>query len=677
MRQRHAIVLGSVLVSTLVAAMAGALPSYEIVPLGLTDFEHTASDGYRSSGASDLTATGYVIGYSQRYNGGYGSPLSPYGASAWLFDSASGITTRLGYYDVAHTDDGGVRFSSAGWVTESGYAFGTSTRFRPGDYDGVSSGTSVWVYDAHNATQTRLGYFDAGYTSASGFQRSRLVDVNEAGYALGTSDRFAGANSGGTAAWLYSATTGTTTRLGYFDAAHTQGSTQFSSASMLTESGYAIGISSRYDVGSQEAWLYRVGTGTTTRVGLSDVVHTRSDGYQFSTPTFVTESGDAIGNSSRFGGSFNGGQSAWYYDSAAGSTSRVGLVDAAHTRSDGYQSSSAKFATESGYAAGTSVRYVGPAEGSSAWLYEAGTAVTTRLGYFDAAHTKDDGYQVSQVQGLTDSGYAIGSSLRFDGATTGSSGGAQSAWIYDAQAATTTRLGYSDGAHTRDDGYQFSSVSSVTESGYAIGYSTRSGGTTELGRSAWLFDANAGATTRLGYFDAAHTRNDGYQFSWALRLTDSGYASGRSSRFNGATPLGQTSWIYRASDQSQQSVLLSQRSDGYADSFISYLGEDGLALGRYTMFAANDTSLGDRAFVWTPDTGAVDLGALVLGGLSEAGWSALASAIRANGLAEIIGSGDLQSGGTLAYLLVAVPEPGTGLIVSAGLLGLAARRRRA
>jgi hypothetical protein len=94
------------------------------------------------------------------------------------------------------------------------------------------------------------------------------------------------------------------------------------------------------------------------------------------------------------------------------------------------------------------------------------------------------------------------------------------------------------------------------------------------------------------------------------------------------------------------------------------------------LFAADDTSLGYRAFAWTPEDGAVDLGALVLGGLTAAGWDRLEWAIRANGLAQIVGSGRLQSGGNLAYLLVAIPEPGTGPLVSIGLLELVARRRR-
>ena len=41
--------LGPLLVALVVAASAGALPTYEIVALGLLDAEHTRNDGYQES----------------------------------------------------------------------------------------------------------------------------------------------------------------------------------------------------------------------------------------------------------------------------------------------------------------------------------------------------------------------------------------------------------------------------------------------------------------------------------------------------------------------------------------------------------------------------------------------------------------------------------------------------
>jgi len=653
-------------------AAATALPTYTIAPLGLTDAEHTAPDGTYYSSASDLTESGYVFGQSRRSDPDYAYA----GQSAWLFDLATGATTRLGFFDAAHTEDAGYRLSSAGWLSESGHAFGGSTRFKPGDADGVSSGSSAWVYDAHTGITTRLGYFDAAHVRSDGFQLSNVTTANDSGVALGTSQRFAGANARGQSAWLYDPGSGTTARLGYFDATHTLGDgSQLSVPIALTESGFAIGTSRRFTTAEtgESAWLYDANSGTTTRVGFFDAIHTRSDGRQSSAPIFLTESGDVVGESLRYG-LFSGGQSAWYYDSAAGTTTRIGLVDLAHTDDDGRATSDVLFATESGRVAGTSTRYVFPFfRGVSAWVFDPSTGVTSRVGFYDATHTSSNFTRVSNVTGLTDSGYAIGHSARYDGGATALG---QSAWLYDPGAATTTRIGLTDAEHTASSGSQSSSATLVTDSGYAAGSSQRYNGTTGVGNSVWLYDARAGTTTRLGYFDAAHTRSsDGRQLSSVDFLTESGYAGGHSAIAIGG--FGSFSaWIYDANDQTQHRIVLSETSDGVSDMFLRYLGEDGLALGGYELFAEDDTSLGDRAFAWTPDDGAFDLGALVLGGLPAAGWDALASAIRANGLAQILGSGMLANGGTLAYLLVEAPEPGTGLLLAIGIVVLTAQRKR-
>ncbi len=306
--------------------------------------------------------------------------------------------------------------------------------------------------------------------------------------------------------------------------------------------------------------------------------------------------------------------------------------------------------------------------GQSAWLYDGSS--TIRLGLLDVDHTRSsDGFHWSYVTHLTDSGYVAGWSRRFGpGDTARARSRGFSTWLYDGS--STTRVGLFDVDHTRSDGDQFSHISHLTDSGYAAGTSNQRTG----GRSAWFYDGSS--ATRIGDFDAVHTRStDGYQDSDVTRLTESGYAAGYSSRFDGEVSLGQTGWIYDPVADTQISIILSERSDGYAYSYVSFLGEDGLGLGSYVLFDAADANLGGRAFAWTPESGAVDLGALVAGGLSAAGWSALYGAIRENGLDQIVGGGILPTGGWLAYLLVPIPEPGTGVLVALGLLGFAARPR--
>src|SRR5262249_23562152 len=87
------------------AAVAGPLnaqatPLYNVVPLGLVDAEHTAANGSRFSYAPFLNQSGLVAGISYRL-GAAGS-----GTSTWVYDSASGTTTRIGIFDQDHTFNG-------------------------------------------------------------------------------------------------------------------------------------------------------------------------------------------------------------------------------------------------------------------------------------------------------------------------------------------------------------------------------------------------------------------------------------------------------------------------------------------------------------------------------------------------------------------------------------------
>ena len=97
-----------------------------------------------------------------------------------------------------------------------------------------------------------------------------------------------------------------------------------------------------------------------------------------------------------------------------------------------------------------------------------------------------------------------------------------------------------------------------------------------------------------------------------------------------------------------------------------------------TVVGSGRSAAGEAAFLWDPTNGmrALD-GILTTLGLGPqlAGWTlAAATAISANGQM-IVGYGMNPSGQTEAWLAM-IPEPGTALLVTAGLLRLLASRRR-
>jgi hypothetical protein len=352
------------------------------------------------------------------------------------------------------------------------------------------------------------------------------------------------------------------------------------------------------------AWLYDGAISIT--IGLTGSEHTRNNGYQYSIAYELNEAGQASGYSLLYNGGSTGlGTSAWLYDGA--NTIDIGLTGSEHTNNRGGKLSFPVQLNEAGQVLGYSLRSNGGGAnlGTSAWLFDGATTID--IGLTGTEHTHVDGYKNSEVYPthLNEAGQVRGRSDRYNG---GSTLLGYSAWFYDG--ATTTNIGLIGNEHTRNDGYKNSAASELNEAGQVIGLSGRYNGGTDSGGSAWLYDG--AITIDIGLTGSEHTRNDGYKASEPRHLNESGQVSGYSSRYNGgSTYLGQDAWIYDPLLDQAFPLQLSSRSDGYASSSASYLGEDGLVLGTYTLFDALYNKLGQRAFYSTIADGLHDLGSLV------------------------------------------------------------------
>lgn len=543
-------------------------------------------------------------------------------------------------------------------------------------YSGFTNlGKSAWIYDGNNTI--RLGYFDSSYTRSDGYQSTFAAAMNNQGQVIGSSDYFQGATSTfptGRTAWLYD--NGVITKLGLFDSDHTRSfdGAQFSAASMLNEQGHVVGASGRF-VGSTSAgstqWIFD-GTDT-VRIGLFDSIHTRSDGYQSGAAQFLNAQGHVAGYNDRFNGTTDMGESAWLYNGS--STVRIGFTGSDFTRSDGYQNSVVIALNDQGQAAGYSISFKGTSSswgGGGVWLYDGSTHL--ELGFTDSAHTRSDGYQFSTVASLNNQGQAIGTSFRYSG--TSSVG--TTAWFYDG--ANTVQLGLTDTAHTvASTGGQVSSVVALNEAGQIIGGSTRYSGSSYNGGSAWFYDGQT--TTEIGLTGGFYTNpNDGSEDNRAEFLNERGQVAGYTRRYIYGS--SGSAWLYDSDLDQTFDLTLSERSDGRAFSRIEYLGDDGVALGYYTLYDTDDSVIGDHAFYFSVEEGLFDLGDLaLLGGLdiTSESWMLLASAIGANVNGDIIGQG-LPAGGYIdqAFLLKAsaVPVPAAAWLFGSALLGLVGIRRK-
>lgn len=585
--------------------------------------------------------------------------LTPFAAAQWV--PPSWQFHRIGLVNSQHTGLGGRQTSTAAAINADSVIIGSSTI-----YLGASSprGTSAWVWTPQTST-VRLGFFDS--QEHGGTQLSEAEGVSPTGtLVVGHSRRSRGSLANGFSAWIWSPELGTT-RLGFLDAEHT-GLNEYraSGASFVNSAGRVVGSSVRFIAGVEAgstAWTWTHAEGY-TRTGLFDSAHTRADGWQSSVNVQLSESGAAIGTSSRFLGSANAGTSAWVW-SPGGAQFHLGYLDAEHTRANGERVSNPIAVNDAGRVVGHSRRYLGQSQGgSSAWTWTADGGHAT-IGLLDADHVRSDGFQSSFSTALNQAGQVIGHSLRY------AEGGGQSAWRWTN--GQTQRLGLLDAEHTFSNGAQISAPIAINQKGNVTGTSARTnGGTATQYTSAWVTDSS-GVAHRTGLFDAAHTSSAGHQWSTPELITESAVV-GRSVRYSVPSYPSITSWYYDLDSKITTPLIFSVSFEGSAWTRVSALTESGWVVG--TFFDYDQEPLGiERGFLWSLPNGFTDLGSLIEDGLTPVGWDVLAGTVGAADLQTIVGNIELSGGLVRGSYALTVPAPTSAALISF-LVVFAQRRRR-
>lgn len=94
--------------------------------IGLIGDEYTSSDGYMVSSPYAFSNSGYVAGYSYRFNQG----STQLGFSAWLFNGTE--TIQVGLTDGEHTSTDGSRFNLGEHLNEAGQLAGVAQLYKGG-----------------------------------------------------------------------------------------------------------------------------------------------------------------------------------------------------------------------------------------------------------------------------------------------------------------------------------------------------------------------------------------------------------------------------------------------------------------------------------------------------------------------------------------------------------------
>lgn len=563
-------------------------PWHYVARIGLFDARHTAPDGAQASDVVQLGAGGFSIGSSALYVGqdDVAPSLSRAAQSGWLADPA-GAVARIGLYDAVHTRDDGREESFPLLVNRDGTSVGYSARFSGHRF----IGTSAWVATASGATQS-LGFYDDAHRAADGSTVSQPIDLNEA-------NKF-------------------------------------------------IGFSENPETGQRTGWIANL-AGQINAIGLWDADHRAPDGHSANFPVALNDAGYVIGNADYYvADAMFPGSTAWVRRPDQ-SVRLVGFSGGIHTAPNGQHLSRVELLTESGFMAGWSIRYESGSSdgtGQTAWITHV-DGPNRPVGFYTGEHLGPTGAVHSHIEALNERGYAIGTSFQYDGGTSEFDQAGSTAWIAT-PGGTTVRVGFYDAEHSLN-GHPFNDVVAINGVDALIGSSARyQTGGAYLGIDAFVANA-AGYTTKLALTDAMHTRNDGYHASYATAITDeSGYVAGYSERFNGgADHVGRTAWVYTRSSRTFVRIEPSVRaSDGFAESSITRLREDGTAVGYFRLFASDGSDLGERAFAYVPGRGVLVLDANVDTSVAGEGWSYFAEATETNAAGNITGAGARVAGAT-------------------------------
>ncbi len=254
----------------------------------------------------------------------------------------------------------------------------------------------------------------------------------------------------------------------------------------------------------------------------------------------------------------------------------LGLAGSQFIKDDGTIYAEATQIADNGMVLGRNRSFYGTSTNfGDAWWVSDGTT-TTRVGLFDADHTKSTGYQHAYTQAALSSAlgtqagglFVFGESQKYraDDSTI-----SNTPWVYDSTTNTTTALGLTGAEYTHADGYTQPSRWEGGDNGNFAGMSViYNGGTTNMGTASWLYNHSDGTHTRVGLTGAQYVRDDGYVQTKIGRVSPDGNSVfGRTYLYSGSTALGTHGWAYDvATDTTQQIGLTAAanvRDDGYME----------------------------------------------------------------------------------------------------------------
>lgn len=469
--------------------------------IGFYDATHTSASGYHTSEVVKLTRSGRAAGYSIRYNGQTVSR----GRTAWIA-SWGGGTRRIGlFYDNEEPPElTGTLDNYIVDMNEAGQVIGYAPKIR---------GQEAWISDASGVTR-KLGFYDLAHQSSHYEPYNTPVAINPSGTIIGHS-----LWSGGQVVWLHSKNGGPPVQIGLYSSEYASDTGEvWNIAEALNAHGFVLGRARRSLEPWYTAWLRRPdGSMTLWDYGVTE-----------DSDLILADSGYVAGETYRQTDSM-----CWIYSPESGETHQVGLELPGW---DYLYYNHVLGLAENGVAVGRAAYD----RATYAWIARPdGTTVTVGF-HYDLGLP---GAERSEITDFANTGVAIGISYRG-----GMDGGGRTGWIVSPETLRTYRIGLEDVVHLGPpnpygERNQFTQPTHVTRSRFVAGYNVRyHGDDTAEGQTAWIYNSPKGRYARL---ELSVRPSDGYAFSVVNQLLESGVAVGRYTKFaEDGTDLGDRAFVW-------------------------------------------------------------------------------------------------------------------------------------
>lgn len=374
---------------------------------------------------------------------------------------------------------------------------------------------------------------------------------------------------------------------------------QFSSVQGLTETGAVVGGSWRYNsslpgTNGRSAWFFN--GSTHTRIGMFDAAHTGTNGFQYSNSGPIVGQRFAAGEAWRYVGAPGTSpqdMTAWLYDGQQ--TGALGFTGGSFTFASGAQFSDVRMLNASGVTAGISA-FTLPANqiGEVAWV-QPHAAAPMRVGFYDAAHTNPAGIQSSKPMVLMPDGTVFGQSTLYLPNGTGGI----TAWRASTDGQTTA-IGLFGPDYTDPvSGFRSNTLKFVNVSGAIAGITAITLNTSQiLGVASWLQDNPASAPRRIGLMNAEHTSSQGATSNAISHFNNVGFAGGTAGRH--VPGSGQSAWFFDGVTSYHVGLTDAEhtRSGGEKQSRVTQISESGIAAGTSERFLGQFADSGQSAWVF-------------------------------------------------------------------------------